>query len=160
MNKTKAAIEERFWAKVDACGDCWEWTGVRSALGYGSFHVFYDAVTKKSTRSSAHRYAYATLVGPIPTGLVLDHLCRNPSCVNPDHLQPVTLSENNRRGFNWMARQRHQTICKHGHPFEGDNVGRHKDGSRYCRTCSRERTRLRDERYGNSPAQRAARRAA
>lgn len=153
-------IERRFWPYVDASGDCWEWTGGCNSLGYGQFHHSYDAVAKTSKKLFAHRYAYESLVGPIPADLVLDHLCRNPSCVNPDHLQPVTLSENNRRGFGWMARQRHQTICKHGHPFEGDNVGRHKDGTRYCRACSRERTRLRDEQYGNSPAKRAARRAA
>lgn len=130
---------ERFWEKVDASGDCWEWTASKDGNGYGQFH------TDDKRCRKAYRYAYETLVGPVPEGLVIDHLCRNHACVNPDHLQPVTYGENNRRGYNWIARQRHKRICKHGHPLEGENVGRHKDGTRYCRTCSRERTKRRDQ---------------
>lgn len=81
--------EERFWAKVDCSGDCWEWTGGTSD-GYGAIRV--DGLMAK-----AHRFAYEQLRGPIPDDLDIDHLCRNTRCVNPDHLEPVTRSENARR---------------------------------------------------------------
>ena len=80
--------KERFWAKVKKTDGCWLWTGWKNDRGYGNFEV-------DSTRTvKAHRFAYEVLVGPIPDGLTLDHLCRNPSCVNPEHLEPVTLREN------------------------------------------------------------------
>ena len=83
------SIEARFWQKVDKSGDCWEWIGAVSS-GYGHFQT--DGGT-----TTAHRVAYQLLVGPIPDGLHVDHLCRNTLCVNPDHLEPVTQAENNRR---------------------------------------------------------------
>lgn len=97
--------QRRFWMQVDKRGpdDCWPWTGFRQPNGYGSFGM-------KGTRL-AHRIAYQWLVGPIPDGLVLDHLChtRDPECrdnadcphrrcVNPAHLEPVTRRENLARG--------------------------------------------------------------
>jgi len=81
----------RFWSHVDAAGDCWVWTGSKDRAGYGR--------TWRSTAPfPAHRVAYELLVGPIPAGLVIDHLCRNPACVNPDHLEPVTHRVNILRG--------------------------------------------------------------
>lgn len=82
--------ERRFWSKVDASGDCWEWTGGRTDTDYGLFNVDRRMV-------KAYRFSYELLVGPIPDGLEIDHLCRMRHCVNPDHLEPVTRSENNRR---------------------------------------------------------------
>lgn len=70
---------------------CWEWTGVINHAGYGTLLV-------KGRRKQAHRYTYERLVGPIPDGLVIDHLCRNTRCVNPEHLEPVPHPENVRRG--------------------------------------------------------------
>ena len=90
---SKLTLEERFWSKIDAAGDCWEYTAGLDRYGYGQF-----ALTKK-TKRSAHRYAYTLLVGPIPDGLDLDHLCRVRHCVNPDHLEPVTRAENLRRSY-------------------------------------------------------------
>jgi hypothetical protein len=82
---------ERFVTKIEVTGDgCWSWTGARSA-GYGSFNPGGQRPVK------AYRWSYEYFVGPIPDGLVLDHLCCNPPCVNPDHLEPVTSGENVRR---------------------------------------------------------------
>lgn len=86
----------RFMAKVDLAGHggCWLWTAaVDPTTGYGKFHIGPDQRT-----CGAHRFAYELLVGPIPDGLVLDHLCRVRHCVNPQHLEPVTVGENLRRG--------------------------------------------------------------
>jgi hypothetical protein len=89
---------ERFWPQVDfdGPGGCWLWTGQANKGGYGAFSVGsrYDG-NRRGVR--AHRWAYEALVGPIPEGLQLDHLCRNPPCVNPAHLEPVTHAENMRR---------------------------------------------------------------
>ncbi len=86
---------ERFWAKVDKTGDCWEWLGTKTCAGYGIVTFVRDG---RKTTSTAHRWAYEALVGPIPDGLTLDHVvCANTSCVNPAHLEPVTRAENTRR---------------------------------------------------------------
>lgn len=76
---------------VNEVTGCWEWQRFRDKLGYGSLHL-------AGKRLAAHRYVYEKMRGEIPDGLVLDHLCRNPSCVNPDHLEPVTYAVNSRRG--------------------------------------------------------------
>ena len=75
--------QQRFWAKVNKTPDCWLWTGGKHGYGYGRFYLHGRYVR-------AHRYAYELLVGAIPSGLVIDHLCRVRVCVNPAHLQPVT----------------------------------------------------------------------
>lgn len=81
-------LAEKFRA---ASGGCWEWTGGRSAAGYGMIRDEGQVVVY------AHRALYQLLVGPIPEGLELDHLCRNRACVNPAHVEPVTHEENMRR---------------------------------------------------------------
>lgn len=88
------SVEERFWAKVDV-GVCWLWTGSTNGNSYGRFSLDGRMVP-------AHRWAYEALVGPIPPGLQIDHLCRVPLCVNPDHLEPVSQADNKRR--RWVAR--------------------------------------------------------
>jgi hypothetical protein len=88
--KRPIAASARFWPKVNKGETCWLWQGA-VATGYGVF----NAGSGKAVY--AHRFAYEELVGPIPNGLTLDHLCRTPRCVNPEHLEPVTQAENSRR---------------------------------------------------------------
>ena len=99
----------RFWERVqkgDGGWACWEWLGGKDRFGYGLFEIAGTrAEREKQGRRTAmaHRFAYETLVGPIPDGLTLDHLCRNTSCVNPEHLEPVTEQENLARS--WEVRR-------------------------------------------------------
>lgn len=110
---------------------CWLWTGYRSRLGYGQIRYQNRAI-------GTHRLSYMLLVGPIPEGLVIDHLCRTPACINPAHLEPVPQRVNVLRGESPIARQAEQTACGNGHPFTDENtrVDR-KGGKRRCRICSR-----------------------
>lgn len=130
---------ERFWPKVDLNGDggCWLWTAYCDPQGYPRFGV---GITSEGTRRVvyAHRWAYESLVGPIPAGLQLDHLCRVRNCVNPNHLEPVTGRENHARGSKAM-----QTHCINGHEFTVENTYVRKNGCRTCRACKRERARCR-----------------
>ncbi len=131
------AIERRFWSKVERTETCWLWTTYLDKQGYGRFFP----TRKKNVR--AHRFAYEMLVGPVPEGLQLDHLCRVRHCVNPDHLEPVTSRENTMRGTNQVVAKARQTHCINGHPFDANNTYKHSDGRRQCRAC---RNRSRDER--------------
>lgn len=118
---------------VDDETGCWNWNGV-TPRGYG--YIMRDGV-----RHQAHRYMYERAVGPVPEGLQLDHLCRNRSCVNPAHLEPVTCRENLMRGDTLAAQNAAKTHCAHGHPLSGENLYIEPKGSRVCRTCSRESAR-------------------
>lgn len=120
------SAEERFWTKVDRSGECWMWTAAQDSQGYGRFWCVDRMVF-------AHRFAYELLVAPIPTGLVLDHLCRVKSCVNPAHLEPVTIAENVRRGFALIPRR---MTCKQGHEVDGDNIKLRSNGQPRCRICA------------------------
>lgn len=107
-----------------ALGRCWWWTAcINPDTGYGTF---WDGKVL-----SAHRWAYEHFVGPIPEGLHLDHLCRVRRCVNPAHLEPVTLAENVRRG-----ERATKTHCKNGHEFTPENTIRRNKPGRECRTCA------------------------
>jgi len=123
-------ILRRFESKVSKSVMCWQWTGCTVRLGYGRFSI-------AGVPMAAHRAAYQLFVGPIPKGLDIDHLCRNPGCVNPSHLEPVTRRENTLRGFGRPAVQARQVRCKRGHEFSAENTQAEKDGSRRCRECRR-----------------------
>lgn len=144
---------ERFIKKVqiDDKG-CWNWTGCKCALGYGQF--YYSNKTKSRAKGT-HRYSYEAHKGPIPEGLSIDHLCRNPSCCNPDHLEAVTRGENNSRAWAATSKERQlarvskagrvaaellksKTHCKHGHERTGYNAYIYK-GRQDCRTCRKRR---------------------
>lgn len=127
---------ERFWSKVGQ-GDngCWAWRASLDAGGYGQFEL-HPTVLK------AHRVSWELMLGPIPEGLPLDHLCRNRACVNPEHLEPVTHRVNALRGLKGYALR---TFCKSGrHDITlPENVYVRPTGKRQCRPCIEEASRRR-----------------
>lgn len=149
MTKPTPAVV-RFWVKVDKngpvpdhrpdLGPCWIWTGARIKNDYGQFYVGGKPRTKL-----AHRFSYEISLGPIPDGLSIDHLCRNHSCVNPLHLEPVTHAVNVQRGisgYNVVEHWVKAETCKYGHPWTEENTLRMpKTGRRRCYTCYLDRSR-------------------
>lgn len=124
------ADEIRFFGYVTRDeGGCWIFE-LLSRDGYGRFWF-------KGKQMRAHRWAFEFLVGPIPDGFVLDHLCRNRACVNPDHLEPVTQRINTLRGETLPAQNILKLLCVRGHRLDGDNLRRDAKGRRRCRECHR-----------------------
>lgn len=117
---------------------CWEWQGYNNSQGYGRIRV-------NGRDISTHRASYEIFVGPIPIELELDHLCRNRSCMNPAHLEPVSHAENVSRGTSGH-RSRSKTHCPQGHPYTDGNVHVDTRGARRCRQCGREKDRARRRR--------------
>ena len=134
---------------------CWDWTGYVMPNGYGK-------LTIPGSRSNlAHRLMYEELVGPIPKGLDIDHLCRNRACVNPEHMEPVTRQINlsrspiirqmlaaktaaaaereAQRRAKLLANPKHnryKTHCPSGHPYDEENTRWYRN-SRRCKACDR-----------------------
>jgi hypothetical protein len=130
---------DRFWARVEKTDTCWLWTGSLNKDGYGQ--CFTGRVRRAET--SAHRWAYVALVGPIPDGLVIDHLCRVRNCVNPAHMELVTPRENTLRSpVALAALNAMKTHCLQGHPYDEANTYLYR-GMRFCRTCYRAKERRR-----------------
>ena len=120
---------------VTECG-CWVWMAGIRPDGYGRWKG-----------RLAHVVSYERHKGPVPQGLELDHLCRVRCCVNPDHLEAVTHSENIRRGHGWGYIHRQKTHCPKGHAYDEENTYTYKNGKyvrRCCRACN---NRISLERY-------------
>lgn len=153
---------ERNVARLPDAPGCWLWTGTRKN-GYGRLNAVIDG---QHQCLLAHRVVYESLVGPVPDGLTLDHRCRVRACVNPAHLEPVTMKENILRGESAGARNAVKTHCPKGHPYSPENTAvrrfpqRRKDHSiryvmgRICRACAP------SHRSPEARARRSARRAA
>ena len=129
----------RFCQRVNKTESCWLWMGKvypsKHNMGYGKFWN-YDRTVQ------VHRFSYELFVGPIPAGLTIDHLCRKPICVNPAHLEPVTLKENILRGNGAAALNSRKTQCKNGHPFT-----RIVGGKRSCEQCYKDRVKRKNAAY-------------
>lgn len=146
----------KFASKVQVLENgCWMWTGnCHPETGYG--RLWFD----RHDDRLAHRLAYEWSVGPIPAGLVIDHLCRHRSCVNPSHLEPVTSAVNTMRGVGIGAINAAKTHCLRGHPFDSENtyVVKIYNGNlgRSCKECSRirkrERRRLKNQPFLTTPS--------
>ncbi|HEY6021612.1 MAG TPA: HNH endonuclease signature motif containing protein [Candidatus Paceibacterota bacterium] len=126
--------QTRFWAYVDKRSpeECWPWLASTSDAGYGAFSVGKRYI-------NAHRFAYESIIGPIPDGLTLDHRCRNRACVNPAHLEPVSRGENTLRGKTITAANRAKTHCPKGHEYTPENTYNWSN-RRVCKTCHKAKT--------------------
>lgn len=146
--KNPTPSTQRFWALVNKngpvpeyaphLGPCWLWLAHTSSEHYGHFKI-------GGRPTLAHRWAYKTLVGPIPEGLQIDHLCRVRHCVNPEHMEPVTPLVNTRRGETGQKNAR-KTHCPLDHPYDDKNTRRNPRGDRICRQCHREDEQRRRDR--------------
>jgi len=129
MTKPNLPEIQRFtkFIQLDILSGCWLWKGGCDNKGYGRFCV-------KGKTHLAHRFSYECYNDKIKEGLQIDHLCRNPPCVNPQHLEQVTNRENIRRGRDW---HREKTHCPRGHPYSEENTHVFKAGGRRCKICYR-----------------------
>ena len=120
-------IAKRFWGMVDVCdnNNCWNWKGAMRVRNYGGIWV-------EGKPKLAHHVSLAIVGTTIPNDKVVDHLCRNPRCVNPIHLEVVSQKQNVKRGnADW---RKNQTHCKKGHKFTENNTYEYK-GHRGCKRC-------------------------
>jgi hypothetical protein len=129
-------------------GDCWIWQGPVNGGGYG----IYCSETLVRSHTRAHRLMYELLVGPIPDGLTLDHLCRVRRCVNPSHLEPVTIRENSLRGESPHVKLHRTNKCIRGHEFDAVVYRSSGKIQKYCKTCAAIRgKRIRDRKKRSAP---------
>lgn len=129
---------DRFWSNVDtdSSDGCWLWKLSVGSHGYGQVGWWENG---RSRMVLAHRVSYELLVGPIPDGLQLDHLCRVRLCVNPSHLEAVTQRENILRSDSPTAVNARKKHCHRGHEFTPQNTGIRANGWRDCLACQADR---------------------
>jgi hypothetical protein len=145
-HRVRTELGERFMSKfsINEEAGCWVWDAYTDPRGYGRY-----TVSKADRSALAYRVAWVAVHGAVPEGMELDHLCRNPSCVNPAHLEPVTHQENCQRGAigeTTRTRMLARTHCARGHEWTPENT-RQTPRQRKCRTCIREdRMRARERR--------------
>jgi HNH endonuclease len=144
---------ERFAAKFQISDTgCWLWTGAL-ADGYGIFGI------KGKWSRGAHRIAYILIKGPIPARLQLDHLCRVRNCINPAHLEAVTLAENVKRSSlpDYIYNRKLSDKCKYGHLYTPENTrydnpgNKRRQAFRVCRKCENLRSIVKRRKYKNNP---------
>ena len=134
MGRETMPAVDRFMNKVKVSDSgCWEWTGALKPNGYGIFAIKKNCIQKVF---NAHRWIYEYHRGPIPEGLTIDHLCRNRKCVNPDHLEAVSLKVNLLRGNGFSAINARKTTCKRGHVFIPVPEHCKTAARRYCQICN------------------------
>lgn len=123
--------EQWFLERCDIVGECWIWKGSKNRDGYGQIR------RKLVPEQYAHRWAYACLVGTISSGLQIDHLCGQPSCIRPSHLEPVSGRTNWERSNSPSRINSKKTHCKRGHALTPDAIYVNNRGSRVCKECHR-----------------------
>lgn len=125
------SVKNRFWSKVHKTDSCWLWTAYTDPDGYGRIRFDGRAYL-------AHRLSLLLAGKMVPDGLEPDHTCRNPACVNPDHLEPVTHKINSLRGAGVGSENAAKTHCIRGHELSGDNLADWPSmkGKRRCRICT------------------------
>lgn len=135
---------DRFYSKVNISpfAECWEWLGFKNKNGYGKFHSW----NGKKQDQNAHRFSFKHFNGPLLDGMVIDHICRNPGCVNPRHLRQVTPKinaiENNSSAPYFNSKKTH---CPRGHEYSQENTAIY-GGARVCRVCKKNQTRASQQR--------------
>lgn len=131
------------WFVPEPNTGCWLWLRSLASGGYGQTTTGWRTRSGQRSEVLAHRVSYILLCGPIPEDMHIDHLCRQRTCVNPDHMEVVTLGENVLRGDGLSARAARRTHCNYGHEFTPENTYHPKRGGRACRQCFREAARTR-----------------
>lgn len=145
IQSRRIPVEQRL-ARLTLKSDsgCWIWLGGKQPSGHGKIRI-------EGKTYQVHRVAFELVKGSIPKGLVLDHLCKNPSCINPDHLEPVTQRINLLRGNTFAAHNAAKTHCPKGHPYSGENLKSNARGDRICIQCRRVSDRkFNAKRYGHA----------
>lgn len=143
------SLPDRFWEKISpipfptfGTDGCWVWTGATTSKGYGSFLISARKTDAPQVTGVTHKMTYEKAFGEIEPDeevrVVVDHLCRNRACCNPNHLEAVKEPINVARGISPSARNRQKTTCPKGHPYDDSNTIIYRK-KRYCKACKRKK---------------------